>query len=1133
MRPVDPRLLRHASAARPFIVAAAALGAAAAVLVITQADLLAGIVTRAFLGHATLAVLAAPFLGLAAVVLGRSTVALASEAAAHRAAARVLAQLRAKLVGHVLRVGPRDTAGRSPAELANLATRGVAGLDGYFARYLPQLLLAAIVPAAVGARILFADWVAAVIVAGTVPLIPVFMILIGLYTRRDVRRQWRTLSILANHFVDLVAGLAVLTAFGRAKEQTRAIREITDRYRGQTMKTLRVAFLSALVLDLLATLSVALVAVSIGLRLVSGQLDLHTALVVLILAPEVYLPLRAVGARFHDSAEGLAAAEEIFAVLDTESGTGAPGRVPAPNPARVPLRVDAVTVAGRSAPILDAVSVDIPAGRVLGVVGPSGAGKSTLLDLLLTWRHPDAGRITVGGVDLTEVDRRAWLARIAWVPQQPRLVAGTVAGNLRLGRPDATIAQLRAAADTAALDVPLDRVVGELGAGLSTGQQRRVALARALLADRPLLLLDEPTEGVDADTEAAILAALPAALAGRTAVIVTHRPAVLELCDQVVTLPGHPTSSPAPLPANETSEKSTVDGMVTGLPVAASPTPQVGPIRPWRWLAAAVRPYRGRLALATLAGAGALAAGVALTATSAWLIATAALHPPVLTLMVAIVAVRTFGIGKPVLRYLERLTSHDAALRVLVDLRVRVWQALVRLGPAVTARLRRGDLLTRLVSDVDTAQDVLVRGVVPAVSAAVVGVAVAGGIGMLLPSAGLTLLLGLLLAGVVAPAVTVLAGHAAERHTAALRAEVLAGTVELLQAAPDLVALGAAEARQKSLRDTDIRLTHALRGAALARGAGIGLATLAIGGTMIACTALGVLALGTGLAGPALAVLALTPLAAADLVLGLPDAAQRLLGAGHAARRLAALDRMPATSTEPAVPQPVPPSGTLSADRLSVRWPGAEADAVRDVTLAVRPARQLALTGPSGAGKSTVLAALMRDLDPSAGAVYLAGVDTAGCASDAVRARISWCGAETHLFDSTLRENLRLAAPGAADAALTEALRRVRLGAWFDALPGGLDTRLGAHGTGVSGGERQRLGLARALLADRPVLLLDEPTAHLDRPTAAALATDLLALTADRAAIIVTHRPADLAGVPVVSIGARQGSLVGSQSAGQ
>ncbi|MBN9743201.1 glutathione/cysteine ABC transporter permease/ATPase [Amycolatopsis sp. A1MSW2902] len=1111
MRPLDPRLLRLASAVRPFIAGCAALGGLTALLVLAQAELLADSVSRAFLDGATLSALAAPVALLAGVVLVRAGVAWLSETAAHRASAKALSQLRDAVVGAALRTGPRSTT-RSPAEIAALATHGVDRLDGYFARYLPQLLVAAIVPAVVGARILFADWTAALIVALTVPLIPAFMILIGLFTQRDVRRQWRTLSVLGDHFLDLVAGLGVLTAFGRARAQRATLRDICERYRTQTMRTLRVAFLSALALELLATLSVAVVAVSIGLRLLAGNLDLHTALVVLILAPEVYLPLRAVGARFHDSAEGLAAAEDIVALTDEtpEEQHAAPAR------AHGVLRLEDVTVTGRSGPVLDGFSLTVAPGEVVGIVGPSGAGKSTLLDLVLGWREPDRGRVVAGETDLADVGKATWRRGISWVPQRPHLVAGSVSQNIRLGSPHASEAEVRAAATAAALDVPLDRAVGELGSGLSTGQIRRVALARAILLDRPLLLLDEPTEGVDAETEAAILDRLPAVLNGRTAIVVTHHPAALALCDRVLTVPA---ARPADAPAAAASTAAPAP-----VPVLVESEPD-SPPGTWRPLLAALRSHRLRLALACVIATAALGCGVALTATSSWLIATAALHPPVLSLMVAIVAVRTFGLAKGVLRYVERLLTHDVALRVLTELRVRVWTRLVRIGPAVTARLRRGELLRRLVSDVDRQQDLVVRGLVPGTATFAVLAATATTLGFLLPAAGIAAAAGLAIAAIVAPAVTAVATRRAERDTARLRSELSARTVELLHASADLLAFDAAHARHADLRELDARATAEARRSASRRGLGSGIAVLGVGFTAVACLVLGILAVRAGtLSGPALAVLALTPLATAELVAGLPESAQRLLGSHTAAQRLAALDQTPAPHSEPASPQDLRTADNLATANLSVRWPASPRDAVRDVDFTVGHRTRLLLTGPSGAGKSTVIAALMRYLDPSSGEILLDGADTRSFPSDAVRAQIAWCGTENHLFDSTLRENLRLARPGASDDEIRAALELAQLGAWLASLPDGLDTALGLHGTPVSGGERQRIGIARALLSARPILLLDEPTAHLDAPTAAALAADVLAATRVRSALIATHRPGEFRGVAEYRIPARAGS---------
>ncbi|GAA5110132.1 thiol reductant ABC exporter subunit CydD [Pseudonocardia adelaidensis] len=1113
MTALGRRLLWHAPAIRGFVGLSAGIGVATALLVITQAGLLAEAIAAAFLDGAGLADLAVPLVALACVVLARAALGWAGEVAAQRAAAAVVAQLRATLLDHVLRLGPRHPELPSVGQLATLASRGVDGLDGYVGRYLPQVVVGAVVPLVVGVRILTADWVSALLVGVTVPLIPLFMVLIGLHTKARTARQWRALAVLGHHFLDVVAGLDVLIAFGRARRQGQQIAAMSERYRLETMRGLRVAFLSSLALELLATLSVALVAVSVGLRLVAGQLDLATGLLVIVLAPEVYLPLRAVAARFHDSAEGAAAAGDVFAVLDVPADRPA-NALPAPDPTAGPVRLNAVGVDGRAGRVLDAVSITIAPGEVLGLTGPSGAGKSTLLDLLLGWRRPDRGAVTVDGVDLGDVDRDAWLRRVAWVPQRPVLIAGTVGDNVRLGAPHATDAELTAVAATAALDLPLDTPVHERGQGLSTGQQRRVALARALLADRPLLLLDEPTEGVDADTEVAVLAALPAALAGRTAVVVSHRSAVLGLTDRVIALPGCPAPPALPHPAPVPGPPETAPDHPPDPTIAAHRTPDAsrGDLRA---LLAVVRPDRGRLAAAVLAGSGSLGCAVALTATSAWLISAAALQPPVLTLMVAIVAVRTFGLAKGIFRYAERLASHDAALRLLATLRVRVWEALVRLGPAVSGRLRSGELLARMVGDVDAQQDVLVRALVPAASAAVVGLGTATALGVLLPSAGVVLAAGLVCAGILAPALTVSLARRAARRTAAARGAVVGAVVELLDGGPDLLAFGAADGRRRTVAALDHRLLALHRRAAGATGLGVALTVLAVGGATVCCTALGVAALRAGvLPGTALAVLALTPLATAELVAALPDAAQRLVTALPAARRLAELERVPAAVSEPDDPRPLPPGQRLDTHGLAVRWPGSDRDAVAGVDLRLPAGGRLVLTGPTGCGKSTVLAALLRTIEPRAGVVRIDGIDTREVLGDELRARIAWCDPAAHLFDSTLRQNLLLARPDAPKDEIVDALCRAGLGDWLAGLPEGLETPVGRHGGAVSGGERQRIGLARALLADRPVLLLDEPTAHLDAGTAALVCADLLRVTAGRTALVVTHRPEELPGLP-------------------
>ncbi|TDO48326.1 ATP-binding cassette subfamily C protein CydD [Kribbella sp. VKM Ac-2571] len=531
MPAVDRRLLRHTRSTRTFLVLSAVIGTAQAVLILLQAWLLAGLIADAFLGGLDLTRLRGPLAALATTLIGRAALFWVAEIVAQRCSAAVKSELRMRFLDKIVALGPRWLTGERSGELTTLATRGIDALDDYFSKYLPQLVLVGVVPLVVAARMLTADWLSAVIVVVTLPLIPIFMVLVGLTTKAATARQWATLQALAHHFLDVLAGIGTLKVFGRSRAQVETIRRLADRQRRTTLATLRIAFLSSLVLELVATLSVALVAVSVGLRLVEGRLDLKTALLVLILAPEAYLPLRLLGTHYHASAEGLAAADELFEVI--EQDTPAKGNQVADPIGEIVLRD--VTVRSREARPLDDVSVVIPPGRVTGVVGPSGCGKSTLLGLLLGTISPDRGQVLAGGVDLAKADLERWRRDVAWMGQAPVLFAGTVADNISLGTRADELA-VRRAAGTARVDVPLDLVLGERGDGVSAGQRRRIALARAILRDAPLLLLDEPTESVDPDTERALLESLPAAFAGRTVVLVTHRPALLDLCDHIVHL---------------------------------------------------------------------------------------------------------------------------------------------------------------------------------------------------------------------------------------------------------------------------------------------------------------------------------------------------------------------------------------------------------------------------------------------------------------------------------------------------------------------------------------------------------------------------------------------------------------------
>jgi ATP-binding cassette, subfamily C, bacterial CydD len=540
---IDSRLVRRAAAVRVMLAADAALGVVASLLVLAQAVLIASVAARGFEG-ATLDEVKVPLVLLVAVVTARAATAWAFETVGVRAATDVLSSLRLELVERRLRDQPAALDGAASAEVATTAVAGAAALEATFARYLPQVVLAVVVPVAVLTLVAAIDLVSAGVMLLTLPLVPVFMWLVGRFTERRTRERWKALTILASHFLDVVRGLPTLRAFNRGQAQVERISEVSERYRRSTMGTLRIAFLSGAVLELAATLGIALVAVTVGVRLVDGNLALEPGLTVLVLAPELYLPLRNLAAQFHSSAEGRAASERLLDLIDappaTRSGTAAP-----PSPENVPIRLEGVSFAypARPGEVLHVVELELSSGEAVALVGPSGAGKSTIAALLLRLVEPTRGRVTVGPVDLARCDSRAWRAQVAWVPQRPTLFRGTVADNVRLGDPRAEDGRVRAAATLAGADgfireLPrgYETVVGDGGRPLSAGELQRIALARAFLREAPFVILDEPTANLDSESAELVADAVNRLRDGRTVLLAVHRPELAVLADRIVRL---------------------------------------------------------------------------------------------------------------------------------------------------------------------------------------------------------------------------------------------------------------------------------------------------------------------------------------------------------------------------------------------------------------------------------------------------------------------------------------------------------------------------------------------------------------------------------------------------------------------
>ena len=531
-----------------------AVGIGTTVCLVAQAVLLGSIVQQVLLDHAPLDRVVPQLVGLCGTFMFRAACSWSGELAAHRTSAQVTSTLRRQLLARAVALGPSWLATERTGELAASATQGVEALDAYFARYLPTAVLAALTPVVLLTFILWTDWPSFIILAVTVSVIPLFMVLLGLEAKRTASHQWARLSGLSATFYDLLQGLPTLRAFGRARSGRRTLERANEEFRATTMSTLRVAFLSSLALEVLASVGTALVALFLGLRLLDGTVQLGMALAILVLAPEVYLPLRRAGAEFHASAEGQAAAERILDILDdgdqaTEgrSSREAGGEHDLPVVAGNTIRLTDVEVRypGRSVPVLDGVDLTIEPGEHLAITGESGSGKSTLLSVMMGFVEPSHGAVTVGGVDLRSLSLRDWRRQIAWVPQRPYLVRGTIGDNLLLGNPDAGSPALSRSIELSGLSglverLPggLDTPVGEGGITLSAGERQRIALGRAILRDVPLVLLDEPTAHLDADREASLRDALGPWLDGRTVVVAAHRRGLVGRVDRTATLVG-------------------------------------------------------------------------------------------------------------------------------------------------------------------------------------------------------------------------------------------------------------------------------------------------------------------------------------------------------------------------------------------------------------------------------------------------------------------------------------------------------------------------------------------------------------------------------------------------------------------